>query len=614
MNLNDATDSGFGIFLSEQYTGPVKVGSRGPNNNDLGIKAPSIWYADLTISQKIAGWSGGIEPFVTINNLFDKGPPLIAAGVRFKSWSADPRLRPKKISGRGWMKASHILAITAGMALVMTSAIDAAGADGTAPVVDTASGPVRGVAQGEGGVFKGIPFAQSTGGDHRWTPPRPIAPWTRPFDASRFGPICPQPEAGASKGAAQSEDCLSINVATPAIGNGKMPVLVLIHGGAFFVGSGAELFDDAAKVYNALGIVVVSLNYRLGRLGFFSHPDLRAEQAGAPTGNYWLMDQVAGLNWVRDNIVRFGGDPAQVTIMGCSAGGSSINALVTAPSARGLFARASAHSGGGINNATRPQAQAEQEGIAFARRAGVTADGKAAIADLRKIDPAAVMAADPGPPNFGAVVDGVTLPEEIAIAFAKGDIAHVPYIAGSTSNEASIFGLMGFDEQVLKDRFGIDMAAVRKIYDPQGKLSSAELLRQVQTDFIFTSAAMATPALAARWQPSWTYHFAYVPPADRGKVAGAPHCADFGYTLGSGKIEKTPENMRVAAMMQHYWADFIKTGNPNGAALPGWPQYKGANRGPLLISDKTGVAPGFRKAQIRYWQKLWADRTGQTPP
>jgi para-nitrobenzyl esterase len=514
------------------------------------------------------------------------------------------------------MRISHILGGAAALAHVTTSVMSIAALTGASPVVETATGPVRGVAQGKGGgVFKGIPFALSTGDARRWTPPQPVPHWSMVRDATQFGPICPQPAMDQWVGKPQSEDCLSINVATPSIGDPtKMPVLVLVHGGAYFVGSGAELFEESARIFNPRGIVVVSLNYRLGRLGFFSHPGLRAEQPGVPAGNYWLMDQIAALNWVKANVGRFGGDAAKVTIMGCSAGGSSINALMAAPAARGLFARASAHSGGGINNATRPDAQAEEEGVAFAARAGVQGRGGEAIAKLRTLDPAAIMAADPGAPNFGAVVDGQTLPQETAVAFAKGDIAHVPFIGGSTSNEASIFGLMGFDEQVLKDRFGIDFATVRQVYDPAGKLSKAELLRQVQTDFIFTSAATAMPALAGRWQPSWSYHFAYVPPADRGKVAGAPHCADFGYTLGSAKVGQDGEGKRVAKMMQDYWANFIKTGNPNGPGLPRWAEYKGTGRGPLLVDSRTAVAPGFRKAQISYWQKLWADRTGQTLP
>ncbi|WP_062792101.1 carboxylesterase/lipase family protein [Sphingobium chlorophenolicum] len=507
------------------------------------------------------------------------------------------------------MKAAWLFA---GLSLVGGGLVAAAPAG---LVVVTESGPVRGVAWGSGGRFKGIPFAATTGGAHRWTPPRPVAPWTAPLDASQFGPICPQPETAKERGVRQSEDCLSVNVSTPSV-KGRLPVLVLIHGGAFFMGSGAERFDDAASTYNKRGIVVVSLNYRLGRFGFFSHPGLRAEQPGVATGNYWLMDQIAGLNWVRGNIARFGGDPDKVTIMGCSAGGSSVNALVASPRSRGLFARASAHSGGGLNNATRPQAQAEREGVAFAARAGVSGEGRDAIAALRRLDPAAVMAADPGPPNFGAVVDGDLIVEETAIAFARGHIARVPYIAGSTSNEASVFGLMGFDEKVMKERFGIDMAAVRKVYDPQGKMAPAELLRQVQTDFIFTSAAAATAGLAARWQPGWYYHFAYVPPAERGKVAGAPHCADFGYVLGTAKASEGAENARVAGMMQDYWANFIRSGNPGGGngGLARWGEYKGPGRGALVIDGKTAVVRDFRDEQIGYWWGLWAGRTGEALP
>lgn len=507
---------------------------------------------------------------------------------------------------------ARIIAGMTGLAALMTAGLQAASP--SAPIVMTGSGPVRGLPQGQGAIFKGIPFAQDTGGAHRWTPPRPILPWARPRDATAFGPVCPQPARDGRPDARQSEDCLSLNIATPSLRAGKRPVLLLVHGGAFFVGSGAELFDDAARIYNLRGILVVSLNYRLGRLGFFSHPGLRAGQPGVPTSNYWLMDQIAGLKWVHANIARFGGDPAQVTIMGCSAGGSSINALMAAPAARGLFARASAHSGGGLNNATRPREQAEREGIAFATRAGVSGEGADAISQLRRLDPAAIMAADPGPPNFGAVVDGQIIAQETAIAFARGDIARVPYIAGSTSNEASVFGLMGFDEKVLKDRFGIDLAIVRTIYDPAGKMPMAELLRQVQTDFIFTAAATATAALASRHQPAWAYHFAYVPPAERAAVPGAPHCADFGYILGAPKASENAENAQIAAQLQDYWANFIKTGNPNGDALPAWPAYKGDHRAPLLIDRTIAAAPDFRAAQLSYWQRQWADRTGQTPP
>jgi para-nitrobenzyl esterase len=483
------------------------------------------------------------------------------------------------------------------------------------PVVVTASGPVRGAADAKGEIFRGISFAAPPTGALRWAPTRPVAPWSGTRDATRFGPICPQPADERRKGLPQSEDCLTLNVASPALGQqAKLPVLVMVHGGAYFVGSGRDQFDDAARIYNKRGIVVVSFNYRLGRFGFFAHPGLRADQPGAPTGNYWLMDQVAALKWVNRNIGAFGGDPSKVTILGCSAGGSSINALMATPPARGLFARASAHSGGGINNATRPLALAEEQGVAFAARARVRGRDADAIARLRTLAPAMIIAADPGPPNFGAIVDGRMLPQETALAFAKGEIARVPFLVGSTSNEASIFGLMGLDEPALKARFGIDIAQARPAYERDGPLAKAELLRQVQTDFIFTSGATALGRLAARWQPSYAYHFAYVPPARRAIAPGAPHCADMRYIFGEKELMKDPENARIGAMMQNYWANFIKTGNPNGAGLPEWPQYKGATPSLLLVNDKTKALPGFRAAQLSYWHGLWTKRVGTTFP
>ncbi len=480
------------------------------------------------------------------------------------------------------------------------------------PQVRTSVGSISGETVGQGAVFKGIPFGASTGGAARWRPPQPVKPWKGVRPATAFGPICPQPiRDGKRADAMQSEDCLTVNVASAKLGkDARQPVLVLAHGGAYFVGSGGDGFDSSARIFTARGIVVVSFNYRLGRLGFFAHPGLRVEQPQSPVGNYWLMDQVAALQWVRRNIAAFGGDPNRVTILGCSAGGSSINALMSSPSARGLFAGASAHSGGGLINATRPLVQAEEEGMAFARRAGVEGGGAAAIGRLRALDVPQLLAADPGPPNFGAIVDGRTLVEETAVAFAKGHAARVPFIAGSTSNEASVFGLMGFDAEVLRQRFGIDLGALRKVYDPEGRLDDTELLRQVQTDFIFTAGATGLATLAGRWQPSWAYHFAYLPEAEKAQ-AGAPHCADMGYTFGTSDKASDPSSLRVAAMNRDYLANFVKTGDPNGAGLPAWPQFKGDHRSLLLVGDTAEAVPDFRARQLRYWYQLWARRTGQ---
>jgi len=515
------------------------------------------------------------------------------------------------IGGRWPWIAAMSLAALAGSACLARSG----GRPDETPVVATDAGAVRGAEADGIAWFKGIPYAAPPVGPLRWRPTAPAQPWQGVRDARAFGAICPQPEQAKRAGRPQSEDCLTLNVASPKPGgNGKAPVLVLVHGGAYFVGSSADGFDDAARIFTKRGIVVVAPNYRLGRLGFFAHPGLRAEQPDAPVANYWLMDQIAALRWVKRNIAAFGGDPARVTILGCSAGGSSINALMASPKARGLFAAAQAHSGGGINNATRPLARAEQEGIVFAQRAGVTGEGGDAIARLRALTPAAVLAADPGAPNFGAIIDGVYLKEEIARSFAEGRAARVPFVAGSTSNEASIFGLMAFDEAVLKQRFDIDLEEARPAYDPAGTMPRAELLRQVETDFLFTAGATGLAGLAAKWQPAYAYHFAYVPPVQRSEMPGAPHCADMRYTFGDPEVPEDAESRRVAALLEDSLEHFVKTGDPNGTGVPGWPRYTAPEFAPLVIDRETAAVPGFRKRQIDYWLGRWSRETGIAYP
>jgi len=346
------------------------------------------------------------------------------------------------------------------------------------------------------------------------------------------------------------------------------------------------------------GVVLVTPNYRVGRFGFFAHPALAAE-AGHGTGNFWLSDQILALDWVRRNIVRFGGDPARVTILGCSAGGSSVNALMVSPRARGLFARASAHSGGGLFNANRTLALAEQQGFAFAERAGART-----LAQLRALTPAQVLAADPGPPDFGAIVDGHLLPSPLSVAFARGEQARVPYIAGSTSNEASVFGLMGFDGPVLKSRFGIDLAQWRPLYEARAPLSDAELLRQVQTDFLFTSATLGMASLASRRAPAWSYHFDYLPPGQRGAAPGAAHCADMAYLFGP-LPDSSAASRELAERWQDYWYNFIARGDPNRLSLSDWPQTRPGHSNPMVVNDRFLAVPGFRSEVMKAWHTKW---------
>lgn len=489
---------------------------------------------------------------------------------------------------------------------LMGQAVPALPTDG--PIVETDLGAVEGITLGNGAAWRGIPYAAPPIGPLRWKEAQPKQPWHGIRDATEFGPACVQPEAGGITASQQSEDCLTLNIVTPDRAASGIPVLVSIHGGAFFVGSNRYIADRDVSPLLERGVILVALNYRLGRMGFLAHPALTKE-AGRGTGNFWLSDQIAALRWVKRNIARFGGDPDRITIQGCSAGGSSVNSLMTSPWARGLFARAAVHSGGGLFNATRALERAEREGLGFALRAGVTETGTTALASLRALSPQQVLAADPGPPDFGAIVDGHYLMQEIGSAYATGAQAAVPLIAGSTSNEASIFGLMGFDATVLKLRFGIDVAALRFVYERDGPIDDAELLRRIQNDFIFTSAALGIPSLAARKAPAWAYHFDYVPASDRQAMPGAPHCADMDYLFGLAELADG-DDRAVAQTLRNYWYNFIAHGNPNGPGLMQWPQAQPTLWSPLIVGDPLRIAPAYRADRMELWHEKWQRDSG----
>lgn len=489
--------------------------------------------------------------------------------------------------------------------LALMSACAALLAGNTGPVVRTDSGAVQGEALEGGAAYRGIPYAAPPTGALRWREARRVQKWGGVRDATRFGKDCPQAARPGKDAHPQGEDCLTLNIVTPDRAARGLPVLVSIHGGAYAFGSGRYIADAGLSPLVRSGVILVSPNYRVGRFGFFAHPALTAE-AGRGTGNFWLSDQLLALDWVKRNIARFGGDPAKVTILGCSAGGSSVNSLMVSPAARGLFARASVHSGGGFFNATRPLAQAEREGLDFASRAGVAQADAGGLAALRRLPVGAVLAADPGPPGFGAIVDGSLLPEPVSLAFAAGRQARVPMIAGSTSDEASVFGLMGFDAAVLKQRFGIDLADLRAVYGADGGGDDARLLRRVQTDFIFTSAALGMAALAARSAPAWNYHFDYVPPVERGDSAGAPHCADMPYLFGLNQAA----DAWPGAQLRHYWVNFIRSGNPNGPGLPRWEGARPGEQRVLLVNDSAATASSLRPAAVAFWHRRWAEANG----
>jgi para-nitrobenzyl esterase len=467
-----------------------------------------------------------------------------------------------------------------------------------APRVVTQLGELQGKSNDGLTSYLGIPFAEAPVRERRWRPPSNMRPWQGTRDASEFGPDCPQP-TGEEPGQNQSEDCLTLNVVLPSDAAGHLPVLFYIHGGAFFVGSGRSVLDKSLPSLVSQGVVVVSPNYRLGRLGFFAHPALREESIGGVVANYWLMDQIAALKWVRDNISNFGGDPENVTLLGCSAGGSSVNSLLVSRGSEGLFHKAVVRSGGGLFNATRSLALAETQGEEFVKRTGALGSGSTLLTALRDLSAEQVLAADAGPPNFGAIIDGHFLKDRISLSFYRGEISQVPVMMGSTSNEASIFGLMGFDRKVLASRFGIDIDRVSPAYGNGPGLSETELLRQIQTDFIFTSANVGLSKLAvANGLPVYSYYFDFVPESE--DQPGADHCSDMRYLFGEND-DWSEQEQALARRMQNQLVQFMKKGDPNGSGLPHWPRMELGKVQLLHYGTDVEVERGFRESQLRVW-------------
>jgi para-nitrobenzyl esterase len=451
--------------------------------------------------------------------------------------------------------------------------------------VKTTSGLVIGGADDDVVAFKGIPYAAPPVGPLRWRPPQPAPVWSQPLVAGKVGPICMQKYDAKDNGVGplpMSEDCLTLNVWRPfAEANHALPVMVWIHGGGFVNGSGtAALYDGSALARQ--GVVVVTLNYRLGRFGFFAHPALDREHPGEPIGNYGLLDQIAALKWVRGNIAGFGGDPNAVTIFGESAGGISVNQLMVSPVARGLFRAAITESGAGREYSVRlheasPMGApgAEAAGETFVKSLGVTSDDPAA---LRAIPAEKILAAgDPSPLNgSGPIIDGKVVPMDVADAFARGLEAKVPYIVGSNSLEfpvppARLETMLGLMTHLTPDqRAGIEAA-----YGDKGAFN-----QNIISDLIFTEPARHLAALHAKnGRPTWLYRFSVVSPSMRGVLKGAVHASERQYvfqTLAASPWPTADSDKAAAAAMSAYWINFAKTGNPNGGGLPVWPAYAAA--------------------------------------
>lgn len=490
--------------------------------------------------------------------------------------------------------------------------------------VKTANGIVEGSREKSGIYsFKGIPFAAPPVGDLRWKEPQAVKNWEGVRSAKDFGPRAMQPPIFGDmnfRSNGMSEDCLYLNVWTPNT-KGKLPVLVYFYGGGFVAGDGSEPRYDGESMAEK-GIVALTVNYRLGVFGFFAHPELTKESPHHSSSNYGLMDQAAAIQWVKKNIAAFGGDPDKITIAGESAGSISVSAQMISPLSKNLIAGAIGESGSLLGALPPvPLAQAEQNGVQFAKSIGANS-----LTELRALNADSLLNASTkyGPFRFSMTIDGYFIPKDPLAIYQSGEEAHVPLLVGWNSQEMNYPAIMGNQkpnrenfEKAVQKLYGDKASAILKAY----AVNSDADAEQAATDlagarFIaFSTWRWAQLQTKTGGKPVYRYYYSHPRPATRSEMGdavprlaggvqkgnnnaskippakGAVHSAEIEYAMGNLSSNEvyswTPDDYKVSKIMQEYFANFIKKGNPNGPGLPKWPATSSSDPAPLMQIDVT---------------------------
>ena len=475
-------------------------------------------------------------------------------------------------------------------------------------------------------VYKGIPFAAPPVGDLRWRVPQPPAKWDGVRKAEQFGSSCTQGGGGGrggekAKGGAVlgNEDCLYLNVWTAAqSASERRPVMVWIHPGGYTSGSGSSPGTDGEALAKK-GVVLVTINYRLGVFGFFSHPELTKESDRRASGNFAFMDQVAALQWIQKNIGAFGGDPRRVTVFGDSAGSSSISNLMASPLAKGLFQRASGQSGAWLGLSITPMrklADAEQAGLKMAESLGAKS-----LADLRNKPAEEVLRGGRG---GGPVIDGYFLPDDPANLFAQGKQNDVPLIVGSNKDEGTFFLQTVTAEQWIqrsRQKFGEMADQFLKLY-PAGSDAEANTSQYAafRDELAFVMRNWAAVQVKSGKSKAYLYFFTHEPPVAGGRAPaptvtlareGATHGGEAPYIFQNllGNRPWNDADHQVTETMSSYWVNFATTGDPNGKNLPKWPAFdEKKNGGRMILGDAAEYGPGLTQAQVDFYQAWYEKR------